>query len=95
MNLTDRPDPPDCDAWPKCGCDVTGRPCARLPGSTTTVPAPPRTPAEDAAVYLRALDALDAARATERRALACLTEESMQMVARALNARDARAREAV
>ena len=53
-----------------------------------TIPAPARTPADDAAVYLRAFDALSAARAHERRALAQLTEESMALVARALNARD-------
>lgn len=43
MNLTDRPTAPDCDVWPKCGCDVTGRPCHRTPAATT-VPAAPADP---------------------------------------------------
>jgi len=89
VNLTDRPTAPDCDVWPKCGCDVTGRPCHRIPGSsTTTVPAPPPTDAELCAAYLRAFDARAAATATERRALAQLTEGAMQMVARAMVARE-------
>ena len=90
MSLTDRPTAPDCDVWPKCGCDVTGRACHRIPGSssTTTVPAPPPTDAELAAIYLRAFDALTGARATERRALAQLTEGAMQMVARAMVGRE-------
>lgn len=86
---TDRPTAPDCDVWPKCGCDVTGRPCHRLScSSTSTVPAPPPTDAELCAIYLRAFDARAAATATERRALAQLTEGAMQMVARAMLARE-------
>ena len=88
MNLTDRPTAPDCDVWPKCGCDVTGRACHRLPSSSTTVPAPPPTDAELCAIYLRAFDALTGARATERRALAQLTEGAQQMVARAMLGRE-------
>ena len=89
MLSTDRPTPPDCDVWPKCGCDVTGRACHRLPGSsTTTVPAPPPTDAELCAIYLRAFDALTGARATERRALAQLTEGAQQLVARAMVGRE-------
>ncbi len=91
MNLTDRPTAPDCDVWPKCGCEVTGRPCHRLPSSSsssTTVPAPPPTDAELCAVYLRAFDALTGARATERRALEQLTEGAQQMVARAMLGRE-------
>lgn len=91
MSLTDRPTAPDCDVWPKCGCEVTGRPCARLPSSSsssTTVPAPPPTDAELAAIYLRAFDALTGARATERRALEQLTEGAQQMVARAMVGRE-------
>ena len=91
MNLTDRPTAPDCDVWPKCGCEVTGRACHRIPGSSsssTTVPAPPPTDAELCAIYLRAFDALAGARATERRALAQLTEGAQMMVARAMLGRE-------
>ena len=91
MLSTDRPTAPDCDVWPKCGCEVTGRPCHRLPSSSsssTTVPAPPPTDAELCAIYLRAFDALTGARATERRALAQLTEGAQQMVARAMLGRE-------
>ncbi len=91
MLSTDRPTAPDCDVWPKCGCEVTGRPCHRLPSSSsssTTVPAPPPTDAELCAIYLRAFDALTGARATERRALAQLTEGAQQLVARAMVARE-------
>lgn len=91
-----RPEPPRCPCA-RAGLPAGAAVCVMceldelngLPPSVPTVPAPPPTDAELCAAYLRAFDALDAARATERRALTCLTEESMQMVARALLDREA------
>lgn len=82
----------------RCPCTRAGLPlgesqCALCTfdevNGVPTVPAPPPTDAELCAIYLRALDARAAATATERLALAQLTEGAMQMVARAMVARDA------
>lgn len=86
---------------PRCPCARAGLPAGAavcvmceldelngLPPSVPTVPAPPPTDAELCAIYLRAFDARAAATATERRALAQLTEGAMQMVARAMLARE-------
>jgi len=91
---------------PRCPCDRAGLPVGAdecglcrldevngVPRSAPTVPAPPPTDAELAAVYLRAFDALQGARATERRALAQLTSESMVMVAQAMIERDREGRD--
>lgn len=86
---------------PRCRCARAGLPAGAavcvmceldelngLPPSVPTVPAPPPTDAELCAIYLRAFDALTGARATERRALAQLTEGAQQMVARAMLGRE-------